>query len=111
MSNSAIVSHATVSTKYNIGKVAPSGYLNYTSVPGGIAANSISVSEVNSVALTLTDKQGKRTVLSKEHVDDILLLLEVLSSPQSNDNPVLSTIKKEMDVFRSLKKMGYQHDV
>jgi hypothetical protein len=110
MSNSAIVSHATVSTKYNIGKVAPSGYLNYTSVPGGIS-NSISVSEVNSVALTLTDKQGKRTVLSKEHLDDILLLLEVLSSPQSNDNPVLSTIKKEMDVFRSLKKMGYQHDV
>ena len=110
MSNSAIVSHATVSTKYNIGKVTPSGYLNYTGAPGTIAS-SISVSEVNSVVLTLTDKHGKQTVLSKEHVDDILLLLEVLSSPQSNDNPVLSTIKKEMDVFRSLKKMGYQHDV
>lgn len=109
MSNSATLGHSTVSTKYNIGTVSPSGYLNY-SVPSGIN-QSISVSEVNSVALTLTDKHGKRTVLSKEHVDDILLLLEMLSSPQSNDNPVLSAIKKEMDVFRSLKKMGYQHDV
>lgn len=89
--------------------MAPSGYLNY-SVPGSITQN-ISVSEVNAVALTLSDKHGKKTVLSKEHVDDILLLLEMLSSPQSNDNPVLSAIKKEMDVFRSLKKMGYQHDV
>lgn len=62
-------------------------------------------------SLTLADNAGNKTVLSKQTVDDIKLLLELLASNHAAEDNVLGQIKKEMDTLRSLKKMGYQHDV
>lgn len=72
--------------------------------------NSWNVGFNSGASLVLQDSAGDTATLTKENLDDILLLLEIITS-SDDTNQMIAGIKEEMNIMRALKKMGFKNGV
>jgi hypothetical protein len=93
---------------------AVSKHISYSPTPTSINKNSVTIhptSSLNGVSYTdqtticMSDLEGNVTKISKDELDQLLLLLEIIKQCDEDDL-VLGHIKKEMNMRLSFKKLG-----